>query len=323
MELRNWIWTENDQVLAEKWMDSLPDRIIDVHAHIYRLQDLGKQSTPYIDGPEIAGHDTWNACVERFIGAGKDISAIHVAPPCETSKEIEASNAFTLEEVKKNPDCKALVLISPEMGRDRVEEYLKTPSVVGMKPFSYYARYDGPSSQAPLETYLPEWAWQCAHDHGLMFLVHLMRPGAQADPCCLGTQGLTSLDVLQGFLREETADARAYLVFSRCAPNGEARRVLRAIAAEETEHRRQLQAVIYLITGKPYRAELCAPPVAMNGYCAALRARYHEEVCGGFNYGRAAEETNDFCLRKLFSRLSADEYRHAELLRKLLAGALP
>ena len=151
----------------------------------------------------------------------------------------------------------------------------------------------------------------------------LALPGAQADPCCLGTQGLTSLDVLQGFLREETADARAYLAFSRCAPNGEARRVLRAIAAEETEHRRQLQAVIYLITGKPYRAELCAPPVAMNGYCAALRARYHEEVCGGFNYGRAAEETNDFCLRKLFSRLSADEYRHAELLRKLLAGALP
>ena len=43
MELRNWIWTENDQALAEKWMDNLPDRMIDVHAHIYRMQDLGKQ----------------------------------------------------------------------------------------------------------------------------------------------------------------------------------------------------------------------------------------------------------------------------------------
>ena len=64
----------------------------------------------------------------------------------------------------------------------RVEKYLENPNVVGMKPFSYYAHYDGPSSDAPLETYLPEWAWQCAHDHGLMFLVHLMRPGALADP---------------------------------------------------------------------------------------------------------------------------------------------
>lgn len=151
----------------------------------------------------------------------------------------------------------------------------------------------------------------------------LALPGAQADPCCLGTQALTSLDVLQGFLREEVAVARTYLAFARCALNGEARRVLRSIAAEETEHARQLQAVSFLITGKPYRVEICTPQFSMNGYCAALRERYHEEVCGGFNYERAAEETTDFCLKKLFSQLSADEYRHAELLRKLLAKALP
>lgn len=151
----------------------------------------------------------------------------------------------------------------------------------------------------------------------------LALPGAQEDPCCLGTQALTSLDVLQGFLREEVAVARTYLAFARCAINGEARRVLRSIAAEETEHARQLQAVSFLITGKSYRVEICTPKFSMNGYCAALRARYHEEVCGGFNYERAAEETTDFCLKKLFSQLSADEYRHAELLRKLLAKALP
>jgi len=182
MELRNWVWTQADQALADKWMRDLPEKMLDVHAHIYRMCDLGKQFSPYIHGPDVAGHDIWKECVQRFVGTDKKLSAIHVAPPCETAKEIEASNAFVLSEVEKNPDCKALVLISPEMGRERVEKYLDNPNVVGMKPFSYYAHYDGPSGDAPLDTYLPEWAWQCAHDHGLMFLVHLMRSGSLADP---------------------------------------------------------------------------------------------------------------------------------------------
>lgn len=186
MELRNWVWTEADQALAEKWMQDLPEQIMDVHAHIYRMCDLGKQFSPYIHGPEVAGHEVWKVCAERFVGKDKQLSAIHVAPPCETAKEIEGSNAFVLSEVEKNPECKALVLISPEMGRERVEQYLENPNVVGMKPFSYYANYDGPSGEAPLDTYLPEWAWQCAHDHGLMFLVHLMRTGSLADPLNYG-----------------------------------------------------------------------------------------------------------------------------------------
>lgn len=182
MELRDWIWTEADQALCEKWMGDLPEKIFDVHTHIYRLQDLGKQLSPYITGPSVADLDVWKEHMERLLGKGKKLSGIFVAPPCETTKKIEASNSFVLNEVKKNPDYKALVLISPGMGRDRVEEYLKDSAVVGMKPFSYYADFDGPCSDAPLDAFLPEWAWQCAHDHGLMFLVHLARRASLADP---------------------------------------------------------------------------------------------------------------------------------------------
>lgn len=39
----------------------------------------------------------------------------------------------------------------------------------------------------------------------------LTLPGAQADPCCMGTAALESLEVLQGFIREELADRRTYL----------------------------------------------------------------------------------------------------------------
>ena len=96
MELRNWIWTEADRALSEKWIKNLPEHIMDVHAHIYRMCDLGKQFSPYIHGPEIADHKIWRECVERFVGNDKKLSAIHVPPPCETSKEIPASNAFVV-----------------------------------------------------------------------------------------------------------------------------------------------------------------------------------------------------------------------------------
>ena len=49
-----------------------------------------------------------------------------------------------------------------------------------------------------------------------------------------------------------------------------------------------------------------------------LRRSYHEEACGGLNYARTADSTTDVCLVKLLNELSEDEYRHAELLMKLL-----
>lgn len=150
----------------------------------------------------------------------------------------------------------------------------------------------------------------------------LTLPGAEANPCCMGTEAQSDLDVLQGFLRSELADARVYRMLECRVPTPEARRVFRRLAAEEAEHARELQATNYLITGECYRVSICFPPVRMDGYCAMLRGRYHEEACDGFNYERASEETTDVCLRKLFAELSKEEYRHAELLRRLLAKAL-
>ena len=79
-----------------------------------------------------------------------------------------------------------------------------------------------------------------------------------------------------------------------------------------------LGAAIYLITGKTYCPRVCVEQPDMSDLCALLRRLYHEEACGGFNYARAADETLDLCLGKMFAAMSEDEYRHAELLMKLL-----
>ena len=150
----------------------------------------------------------------------------------------------------------------------------------------------------------------------------LTLPGAQVDPCCRGTAALESLEVLQGFIREELADRRTYLFLARRAPTAEARQVFRAIASDEGRHARRLLAAVYLITGERYCPAICYPPLRCDGYCAALRERYHEEVCGGFNYRRASQETLDPCLQQLLLAFSQDEYRHANAMLCLLSGVM-
>ena len=150
----------------------------------------------------------------------------------------------------------------------------------------------------------------------------LTLPGAQADPCCMGTAALESLEVLQSFIREELADRRTYLFLARRAPTAEARQVFRAIASDEGRHARRLLAAVYLITGERYCPAICYPPLRCDGYCAALRERYHEEACGGYNYPRASQETLDPCLQQLLLAFSQDEYRHANAMLCLLSGVM-
>lgn len=150
----------------------------------------------------------------------------------------------------------------------------------------------------------------------------LSLPGAQADPCCMGTDAVQSVEVLQGFVREELSDRRSYLFLARRAPAASARRLFQSLAAEEEQHTRRLLAALYLITGERFTPALCYPPLTCGDYRQLLRRRYHDEACVGFNYRRAAQEALDPCLQQLLMEFSEDEYRHARALLDLLALTL-
>ena len=153
----------------------------------------------------------------------------------------------------------------------------------------------------------------------------LTLPGAQADPCCMGTAAQEDIDVIRGFIEEELSDRRSYLACAASAPTPAARQLMRRLAAEEGGHARRLMGVHYLITGQNYSA---AVPLPANIPCTGswrevLRLRYHEESCSGLNYRRASEETTDECLSEILLELSHDEYRHARQLLCLLEKQMP
>lgn len=146
-------------------------------------------------------------------------------------------------------------------------------------------------------------------------------PGAEQNPCCMGSAAAEMLGVLTGFIEEELAERRYYLAFSRQAPAW-ARQRLRELAAEAEDHARRLMAVYYLITGECYRPAVSCERIYIGRWCPALRERYHIAACAGLNYARAAEGTTDPCLREVLNELSAEAYRQANVLLAMLERAM-
>ena len=146
-------------------------------------------------------------------------------------------------------------------------------------------------------------------------------PGAEENPCCMGSTAAEMLEVLTGFLEESREDKRQFLALARCAPVW-ARQTLREMAADEERHAGRLAAIYYLITGGCYRPQQNCRRITVENWCQALRERYHAEACNGLNFSRAAEETIDPCLRQLLEELSAEEYGHASRLLAMLERVL-
>lgn len=147
-------------------------------------------------------------------------------------------------------------------------------------------------------------------------------PGAQEDPCCMGTNALESVGVLAGFVREEQCDLRLYCCLVARCRNPEAHKVFSCFVGETRARVKKLLSALYLITGQPYCPEISCEELCWNSYCELLRALYHAAACGGFNYARAAQETTDPCLQELLMQFSEEKYRQASRILELLAKAL-
>ena len=146
-------------------------------------------------------------------------------------------------------------------------------------------------------------------------------PGADINPCCLGSAATEMREVLTGYIEEELADQRYYTALLRRAPAW-SQPVVQRLAEEEGRHAKRLMAVYYLITGKCYCPAIPCGCIRIEHWCPALRQRYHAEACGALNYARSADETTDICLKRIFTDLSQEEYRHADTISRLLERSL-
>ncbi len=143
-------------------------------------------------------------------------------------------------------------------------------------------------------------------------------PGAAPNPCCMGTNAQESVEVLEGFIQEELASCRCCNSLLCSIRNQTAVQLLRRIASEKQAAAREMCGAYYLITGSRYTPTITVEHRHWSSLAEALRSCYHQEACGGLNYARAADETTDRCLTKLFNRLSEQAYQRADDVMSLL-----
>jgi glutamate-1-semialdehyde 2,1-aminomutase len=178
-ELDRRIW---DEELAE----FVPQRIFDVHTHIYRWAfhtDPLKNNGPY---RQFVGQDfqeaNWQLLDEcdRLLLPGRQVARLAFPFPFVTDCDFESSNGFVAAEVATQPDSGALMLVRPEMAADEIELAVSTRGFLGLKPYRFYSR-TGDSVECRITDFLPEHQIEVAHDRGLLIMMHLAKRNAIGD----------------------------------------------------------------------------------------------------------------------------------------------
>ena len=174
--------TELDRQLAADLQERLPPRLFDAHAHLWRQADFEQPAAGIWAGSgDEATPAVWREHLAPQVGAARLAGALFIPVPYPRPKRIAAVNAWVLASAAACPGSRALALVAPEMPPDELNPLLASPVLAGFKPYHTFSPVQ-PTFQAPLQTFLPEWAWALAHERRLVITLHLVRDQALADP---------------------------------------------------------------------------------------------------------------------------------------------
>ena len=174
--------TELDRQLAADLQERLPPRLFDAHAHLWRQADFEQPAAGIWAGSgDEATPAVWREHLAPQVGAARLAGALFIPVPYPRPKRIAAVNAWVLASAAACPGSRALALVAPEMPPDELNPLMASPVLAGFKPYHTFSPVQ-PTFQAPLQTFLPEWAWALAHERRLVITLHLVRDQALADP---------------------------------------------------------------------------------------------------------------------------------------------
>ena len=157
----------------------LPEHIFDAHAHIYRSRDLNlEKPSPALPQVSEVSIEYWKTCLSKQLG-GITLDGGLFCPYPSSHCDIDAANDWLIDELKKHPQSRGLLLISPTSNISAIKTLLDNPRIVGFKPYYFFAQ--GGNPVPAMDEFLPQWAWQIAHEKKLLLLIHLVRAGALAD----------------------------------------------------------------------------------------------------------------------------------------------
>ena len=177
--------TDLDRRIWGEELDAfVPERVFDVHTHVYRWQFSGENdSGPLYDllGNRfpVADWQRLDRC-DALLMPGRRVSRLAFGFPFPNC-DFEAANRFVAGEAARDPASAGLALVHPRMAEVDFERQVRDLKLIGLKPYRCYAA-SGDPVECRIGDMLPDWQTALADRHGLIVMLHLARRAAIADP---------------------------------------------------------------------------------------------------------------------------------------------
>ncbi|MBQ7474807.1 MAG: amidohydrolase [Clostridia bacterium] len=181
--------TENDRrIYEEELRDFLPDRILDVHTHVW----LGSLTTP--KPPHLAARTvTWPSLVAkddsvedleetyRLLFPGKEVSAMMFTNEVHSVESGRANNEYVAEASKKT-GWPALYYSHPRQSADETERMIRKGGFLGIKSYLDLAPAYIPEAEIRIFDFFPKEQLKRMDEMGAIVMLHIPRNGRLKDP---------------------------------------------------------------------------------------------------------------------------------------------
>lgn len=176
-----WEFLPVDQEFMESVVQFLPKKVYDMHAHLYRREDL-RATTKGVwnDGPETVGFEQWRNHTKLFFKEASQLGGLFFPAPLP-NVDVYAANQFLSQELSQSSLSRGLMLVTPKTTAVEIDSFFRNPQIVGFKPYHVFSE-EKPTPQSSINGFCPERFWQHAHDRKAVIMLHIMRDASALDP---------------------------------------------------------------------------------------------------------------------------------------------
>lgn len=169
----------------EKLRSFLPERIIDVHTHVW-LKDFRKAPPTgrAVTWPlRVAAQDPVENLIETYdlLFPGKSVTPLLFSFVESHEDDFEAANAY-VGRVATEHGFAALVFAAPQWAAERLEHEIRAGGFLGAKVYLTLSPAHIPVEQIRIFDFLPHEQLEVLNEHGWIVMLHIPRSGRLRDP---------------------------------------------------------------------------------------------------------------------------------------------
>ena len=177
----------DQKIYQEELQDFRPDKILDVHTHVWLDALRDKTATPapgavkrVVTWPDLVALDNSIEDLQetyRLMFPGKDVKALIF-----TNADSSAANNDYVQEVSRRSGFPALYFSRPEQSADEVEQMIRDGGFLGIKSYLDMAPRYIPQAEIRIFDFFPKHQLKRMDEMGAIVMLHIPRNGRLKDP---------------------------------------------------------------------------------------------------------------------------------------------